>query len=62
MDKVCAFCKERFMCDRLLYACPRMANLPDIGKDELSEKDKADWAKGYVEAGYKVPAELEVYV
>ena len=39
---VCLICKERYMCDRLLYECPREEK-PDGKQDELSPDEKAEW-------------------
>lgn len=57
---VCDICKERFMCDRLLYDCPR-SSLPEGTEDELSDDDKREWAKTYIRSGYSVPKELQKY-
>ena len=41
---ICDFCKERFMCDRVLYDCPRDPNdRPTENIDELSEEQLAEW-------------------
>lgn len=62
MNNPCEICKERFMCDRLIYECPR--ETPPTGEaDELSDEDKREWAKIYIENKdyYSLPKELEVY-
>lgn len=40
---VCLMCKERYMCDQLLYECPRGDSKPDGSHDELTSKQKAEW-------------------
>ena len=43
---ICNFCKERFMCDRVLYDCPRdKDDRPTEGKDELTVKQRAQWMR-----------------
>ena len=43
---ICLYCKERFMCDRVLYDCPREENdRPIEGKDELTIKQKSQWLR-----------------
>ncbi len=42
---VCLSCKERYMCDRLLYECPRGDDKPDGTHDELTAKEKAEWER-----------------
>lgn len=61
MSKACEICKERFMCDRLEYACPRLT-FPVGGSDELDEANKRDWAALYKKLGYAIPEELKAYV
>lgn len=41
---VCEYCKERYMCDRVLYDCPR-DDKPDGTHDELTPHMKAEWEK-----------------
>ena len=55
---VCNLCKERFMCDRLLYECPR-EEPPSGNVDELDDSSKKEWAETYLKAGYNVPEELQ---
>lgn len=57
----CDICRERFMCDRVLYSCPREV-APVGNNDELDEVNKQNWALTYMKSGYKVPKELEVYL
>ena len=40
---ICLKCKERFMCDRILYDCPRNPNDMPTDKDELSEEQITEW-------------------
>lgn len=41
---VCLNCRERFMCDRLLYECPRPEDdRPDEEKDELTSEQIKEW-------------------
>ena len=58
----CNCCRERFMCDRVKYNCPR--NDPPLkgNADELTSKEKLAWALTYKIGDYKVPKELETYL
>ena len=58
----CSVCKERFMCDRVKYSCPREDPPVKGSTDELSSKEKVTWAVTYEMGGYKVPQELEAYL
>ena len=60
MSKACNICKERFMCDRLEYDCPR-EQFPVGNNDELDEQNKRNWAELYKKLGYKIPEELRAY-
>lgn len=63
MSKPCEICKERFMCDRVLYDCPR--ETPPTGDvDELDAEEKRKWANVYLKNSeyYNLPKELEAYV
>ena len=43
---ICNYCKDRFMCDRVLYDCPRDKNdRPTEGKDELTVRQRAQWMR-----------------
>ena len=63
VNDACKICKERFMCDRVLYECPRETP-PTGGVDELSDEKKKEWARIYIKNKeyYSLPKELEAYV
>lgn len=43
---VCLKCRERYMCDRLLYDCPREEK-PNGEQDELTVEQVREWEAMY---------------
>lgn len=41
-ENACSICKERFMCDQLIYDCPRETP-PQGPDDELTEEQIKEW-------------------
>lgn len=43
---ICSNCRERYMCDRLLYDCPRdESDRPTKTQDELTSEEVKEWER-----------------
>lgn len=61
MISVCDICKERYMCDRVLYSCPRGDDKPNGNTDELSTQEVKEWEELYSKPNVITASEVRRY-